>query len=59
LEKDFHIADGEKIFLEISQKYNEEIIQQLTTQSGFKVEEEFFDSKHYFTNQIWSPSEAD
>lgn len=54
LNKDFHFAAGEKIFMEISQKYSRQQIEALATGSGFKIEHEYFDSRHYFTDQIWT-----
>jgi len=44
---------GEEIFMEISQKYSRQQIEALATGSGFKIEHEYFDSRHYFTDQIW------
>jgi dimethylhistidine N-methyltransferase len=54
LDQVFSFAEGETIFMEISQKYNREQIASLALGSGFKVQHEFFDSKHYFTDQVWS-----
>jgi len=53
LDQDFHFAAGEKIFMEISQKYSHCQIEELAAGSGFRIEQEFYDSKHYFTDQIW------
>jgi len=54
LNKDFHFAADEKIFMEISQKYSRQQIKALATGSGFNIEHKFFDSRHYFTDQIWT-----
>jgi len=54
LNKDFHFADGEKISMEISQKYSRQQIEGLAEGSGFRIEHEYFDSRHYFTDQIWT-----
>ncbi len=45
---------GEAVFMEVSQKYNENLIEQLADQSGFKVIENLYDSKKYFVNSLWS-----
>jgi L-histidine N-alpha-methyltransferase len=45
----------EVIHTEISQKFDEEMIQQLANASGFKVERHFFDCKHYYLNSVWAP----
>ena len=55
LAKDFHFSEGEKIFMEISQKYNRELIDTLAKGAGFHVDKEYFDSRDYFTDQIWVP----
>lgn len=55
LDKDFHFATGEKIFMEISQKYNRPLIEKLAKGSGFRVGHEYFDSRRYFTDQVWLP----
>ena len=53
LDKNFHFAAGEKVFMEVSQKYSREQIAGLARGSGFGICHEFFDSRHYFTDQIW------
>ena len=53
LDQDFHFAKGEKIFMEISQKYSREQIEGLAVDAGFQIGEQYFDSRHYFTDQIW------
>jgi L-histidine N-alpha-methyltransferase len=54
LNKDFHFAAGEKIFMEISQKYSHQQIETLATGSGFQIKHKYYDSNHYFTDQIWT-----
>lgn len=44
---------NEKIYVEISQKYDEAMIQNLARKSGFKVQQNFFDSKNYFVDSLW------
>lgn len=57
LQKSFNFKADEKIFMEISQKYSSEQIDSLATAAGFRTEREFFDSRRYFTDQIWKPVE--
>ena len=44
---------GEAIFMEISQKYDLDMIEQLAHKSGFEVVENFYDSRNYFVNSLW------
>lgn len=53
LDKDFHFHKGEDIHMEVSQKYDEQLIGELATASGFVVERSFVDSQNYFTDQVW------
>jgi L-histidine N-alpha-methyltransferase len=53
LERVFHFHKGETIHTEISQKYDEILIGELTLASGFVVNKAFVDSRNYFTDQIW------
>ncbi len=55
LQKDFEFAAGEKIFMEISQKYNQAQIDRLAAEAGFEVQQVFYDSRQWFTDQIWVP----
>jgi len=45
----------EPIFMEISQKYNLSMIDNLAQASGFRVEKNLFDDKKFYTNSIWKP----
>jgi dimethylhistidine N-methyltransferase len=53
LNREFHFAVGEKIFMEISQKYSRQQIDGLAGDAGFHIGGQYFDSRHYFTDQIW------
>lgn len=53
-EEVFHFAENEPIFMEISQKFSFEQIQDLADKSGFKFIDQLFDSKKWFTDVIWS-----
>lgn len=43
----------EPIFTEMSQKYDQEMMADFAQSSGFIIEENFFDSRHYFVNSLW------
>ncbi|RPD41375.1 L-histidine N(alpha)-methyltransferase [Chitinophaga barathri] len=44
---------NEPIFMEISQKYTVEEINELASRSGFRPVEFFYDSKRWFTDVLW------
>jgi L-histidine N-alpha-methyltransferase len=52
----FEFKQWEPIFMEISQKYNPEMIEDLARASGFRVKRNFFDSRHYFVDSLWEKS---
>ncbi len=43
----------EPIFTEMSQKYDMKMINDFARESGFAIEENFFDSRGYFVNSLW------
>ncbi len=45
--------EGETIFMEMSQKYDMEMIDSLAAKSGFEIVRNFFDDRQYFVNSIW------
>lgn len=51
--KTFRFKAWEPIFMEISQKYNLEMIEDLANTSGFEVSENFFDERKYFVDSLW------
>lgn len=53
LDRDFQFQKDEDIHMEVSQKYDEQLIGELTAASGFVVEQSFVDSRNYFTDQVW------
>ena len=53
LDRDFQFQKDEDIHTEVSQKYDEQLIGELTAASGFVVEQSFVDSRNYFTDQVW------
>ncbi len=56
LNQTFEFSDWEPIFMEISQKYNETLINALAEESGFTVEQNFYDSRHFYCNSLWKPT---
>ena len=54
LGRDFEFAQWEAVFMEISQKYNLAMIQQLAAESGFEIKQNFFDNRRYYCDSLWS-----
>lgn len=55
LNQTFDFAAWEPIFMEISQKYNLEMIEELARTAGFAVAENFFDRRSFYVNSLWKP----
>ena len=53
LDRKFEFKQWEPIFMELSQKYDLETIQQLAFNSGFEIEQNFSDTKGYFVDSLW------
>ncbi len=53
LETTFTFEPWETIRMELSQKYSQSDIEQLSTSAGYKVVQHFFDSKKYFVDSLW------
>lgn len=53
LNKTFVFDEWEAIHTECSNKYDLEMIGEMAKMTGFSIEENFFDSKHYFTDSLW------
>ena len=56
LNKTFEFRAWEAIFMEISQKYNLEMIEDLARKSGFQTTQNFTDEKNYFADSLWKIS---
>ena len=54
-EERFEFTAGECIFMEISQKYSIQELQELAHKSGFEVQASFTDTRSYFADQVWKP----
>ncbi len=53
LNQTFDFAAWEPIFMEISQKFSLEMIEDLAGASGFQTAKNFFDASHYFADSLW------
>jgi len=56
LKKTYKFDVGEKIFTEISRKYNDELIEGIISHTDFSLEKKIMDSKGYFANYILTRS---
>ncbi|MGI9056717.1 MAG: L-histidine N(alpha)-methyltransferase [Pyrinomonadaceae bacterium] len=55
LGKTFEFKKWEPIYMEVSQKYSEKIINDLARESGFKVVKHFFDENKFYLDSLWKP----
>ena len=55
LKRKFKFVAGEKIFMEISQKYDMDDIADLARWSGFRIAANYYDDKKYFVDSLWEP----
>ena len=53
IDRRFEFKAGERIFMEISQKYDDEMIARMSAEAGFAVDAAFYDSRRWFTDQVW------
>lgn len=53
LNKIISFKKGESVFMEMSQKYDMDMIDGLAAKSGFEIVRNFFDERQYFVNSIW------
>ena len=53
LNKTISFEQGESIFMEMSQKYDLEMIMDLANKSGFKIVRNLYDKRQYFVNSLW------
>jgi L-histidine Nalpha-methyltransferase len=53
LDQTFSFRNNELIRTELSKKYTLPEIESLAAESGFRVQQNFFDSKRYFTDSLW------
>lgn len=55
LGRSFDFEPWEAIFVEISQKYSERMIEEFAVESGFEIVENFFDGRRYYCDSLWRP----
>ena len=53
LSKTISFEQGESIFMEMSQKYDMEMIMDLADKSGFEIVRNLHDERQYFVNSLW------
>lgn len=53
LKTTFHFNKDEPIFMEVSQKYDEQMINDLAFHSGFNPLHNFYDDRKYFVDSLW------
>lgn len=56
LNTDFHFKKWEPIYMEVSQKYNLKMIEELASKSGFEIVRNFYDENEFYTNSLWKIS---
>lgn len=57
LGKTFEFKKWEPIYMEVSQKYGEKMIEKLAAESGFMVAENFYDENKFYLNSLWKPAQ--
>jgi len=58
LQQSFEFDEGERIFMEISQKYDQPMLDGIAHDAGFRVAAHFEDARGWFTDQVWRPLPA-
>jgi uncharacterized SAM-dependent methyltransferase len=54
LQQDIWFEQGESIFMEMSQKYDLDMIKGLAEKSGFRIVRNYFDQRQFFVNSLWT-----
>lgn len=55
LNRSFDFDLWEPIFMEISQKYTRAMIEELSSDSGFEIEQEFYNPDDFYIDSLWRP----
>lgn len=55
LNQTFDFKKWEPIYMEVSQKYNLQMIEDLAHSSGFNIAKNFFDENTFYANSLWTP----
>jgi len=53
IDKTIDFVAGEKIYMEMSQKYDKEMINNLAEDCGFEIVRNFTDKRQFFMNSLW------
>jgi len=56
LGKTFDFQKDERIYMEMSQKYDLELIRELAENSGFEIVRNYTDNRQFFIDSIWKPN---
>lgn len=56
--KSYYFAQWEPIFMEISQKYDLSMINEIAEESGFEIVANFFDRNRFFADSFWRPAQV-
>lgn len=54
LDREFHFKAWEAIHTESSHKYLVSDVEEFAAETGFRIDRNLFDSKHYFADSIWT-----
>ena len=55
LGRSFDFGRWEAVFMEISQKYSAAMIEEIAGESGFVIDQSFYDSRNYYCDSLWRP----
>lgn len=55
LGRSFEFDQWEAIFMEISQKYTHAMLEELSAESGFAIEDEFLNETDFYIDSLWRP----
>lgn len=55
LNRSFELEQWEPIFMEISQKYTQAMINELAAESGFAIERQFLNQDDFYVDSLWRP----
>ena len=53
---EFNFDEGEKIFMEVSRKYDSESLATITKETGLTCVRKFYDSRGYFCDAVFEKS---
>ena len=53
INSEYHFAEGEKIFTEVSRKYDDQALDVITDRTSLKLVEKLYDSRRYFCDAIF------